>query len=53
MKKEYIKPTLCVVKLMNGCSLLAGSAKNPNGLGDFPFGTYSDDEDIIDEGDVI
>lgn len=44
---------MCVVKLMNSCSLLVGSAKNPNGLGDFPFGTYSDDEDIIDEGDVI
>ena len=53
MKKEYIKPTMCVVKLMNGCSLLERKKKKSNGLGDFPFGTYSDDEDIIDEGDVI
>ena len=53
MKKQYIKPTVCVVKLMNDCSLLAGSTKGPNNLGDFPIPTYEGDEETIDEGDVI
>ena len=42
-----------VVKLKNGSSLLAGSAKGSNNYGGSPIQTYSGDEDIIDEGDVI
>lgn len=57
MKKEYTKPTMCVVMLTNSCSLLAGSKKgfyNYEELGDTPIPTYTDDDDdIIDEGDVI
>ena len=58
MKKEYTKPTMCVVMLTNSCSLLAGSKKgfkNYEELGDTPIPTYpdDDDDDIIDEDDVI
>ena len=52
-KQEYIKPTMCVVKLMNGSSLLVGSATSYDNFGDFPFGTYEGDDETIDEDDVI
>ena len=53
MKKEYIKPTMCVVKLMNGSSLLGASARRYDTLGDISFGKYDDGDDIIGEDDVI
>ena len=60
MKKEYIRPAMCVVKLANSCPLLIVSgesskySKDYEELGDTPVPTYKDDdEDIIDEDDVI
>jgi hypothetical protein len=55
MKKKYIKPTIGVVKLMNGCSLLNGSGKSYDNLhNNPPIPIFSGDEDdIIDEDDVI
>ena len=60
MKKEYIRPAMCVVKLANSCPLLGVSGesqkynKDYEDLGDTPVPTYKDDdEDIVDEDDVI
>ena len=53
MKKEYMKPAMCVVELMISSSLLVGSEKGLNNYGDSPIGRYHGDEEIIDEDDVI
>ena len=54
MKREYIKPSISVERLMNSNSLLIGSNNDPNDQhNSSPIPIYSGGDDNIDEDDVI
>ena len=52
MKKEYVKPVLCVERLMDCNSMLLGS-NDPYSQDQDPMKTYTGDDETIDEDDVI
>ena len=52
MKKEYVRPVLCVERLMDCNSMLLGS-NDPYSQDQNPMKTYTGDDEIIDEDDVI
>ena len=53
MKKEYTKPTICVVNLMISNPLLVGSGKSVDSIGDYSIPTYQGEDEIIYDDDVL
>ena len=52
MKKEYVRPVLCVERLMD-CNSMLLSSNDPYSQDQKPMKTYTGDDETIDEDDVI
>ena len=52
MKKEYVRPVLCVERLMD-CNSMLLSSNDPYSQDQKPMKTYTGGDETIDEDDVI